>query len=38
MKQSYHCMSCDKDFIDKDMADDHKKSTGHSILERKLEK
>ena len=38
MKHSYHCLLCDKEFIDKDMADDHKKATGHRIVERKLEK
>jgi len=38
MKQSYHCLYCDKDFIDKDMAEDHKKATGHEVIERKLEK
>jgi DNA-directed RNA polymerase subunit RPC12/RpoP len=38
MKQSYHCLSCDKDFIDKDMAEDHKKTTGHEVIERTLEK
>jgi hypothetical protein len=38
MKQSYHCLYCDKDFLDKDMAEDHKKSTGHKVIERMLEK
>ena len=38
MKQSYHCLSCDKDFIDKDMAEDHGKTTGHQVIERNLEK
>jgi DNA-directed RNA polymerase subunit RPC12/RpoP len=38
MKHSYHCLSCDKDFIEKDMAEDHKKLTGHEIIERALEK
>ena len=38
MKQSYHCLSCDKDFIDKDMAEDHKKTTSHKVIERTLEK
>ena len=32
MKQSYHCLSYDKDFIDKDMAKNHKKSTGHEVI------
>jgi DNA-directed RNA polymerase subunit RPC12/RpoP len=38
MKQSYHCFDCDKDFIDKDMAEDHKKTAGHEVIERTLEK
>ena len=38
MKNSYHCLSCDRDFIDKDMADDHEKTTGHEVTERMLEK
>jgi hypothetical protein len=38
MKHSYHCLYCDKDFIDKDMAEDHKKTTGHEVIERTLEK
>jgi DNA-directed RNA polymerase subunit RPC12/RpoP len=38
MKESYHCSRCNKEFIDKDMAKDHVKSTGHEIIERTLEK
>jgi ABC-type protease/lipase transport system fused ATPase/permease subunit len=38
MKISYHCNPCDKEFIDKEMAMDHKASTGHEIIERTLEK
>ena len=38
MKESYHCLSCDKDFIDKEMAKEHKESTGHEVIERVLEK
>ena len=38
MKQSYHCLSCDKEFIDKYMAEEHKKTTGHDVIERRLEK
>jgi|GEM_PF-2424771 len=38
MKESYHCMPCDKEFIEKAMARNHKKSTGHQIIERILEK
>jgi hypothetical protein len=38
MKQAYHCPSCNKEFIDKEMAKEHKESTGHEVLERILEK
>ena len=38
MKESYHCMPCDKDFIEKAMAKSHRRSTGHQIIERILEK
>jgi hypothetical protein len=38
MKESYHCLPCDKAFIDEDMARDHQNSTGHQVIERKLEK
>jgi hypothetical protein len=38
MKISYHCNQCDKEFIDKEMAMDHKASTRHEIIERTLEK
>ena len=38
MKISYHCNPCDKEFIDKEMAMEHKASTGHEIIERTLEK
>jgi DNA-directed RNA polymerase subunit RPC12/RpoP len=38
MKISYHCNQCDKEFIDKEMAMDHKASTRHEIIERRLEK
>jgi DNA-directed RNA polymerase subunit RPC12/RpoP len=38
MKQSYHCLSCNKDFIDRDMAKEHRQSTSHEIVERTLEK
>ena len=38
MKESYHCMPCDKDFIDKELAKEHRKSTGHEVIERTLEK
>jgi predicted transcriptional regulator len=38
MKISYHCNQCDKEFIDKEMAMEHKASTGHEIIQRTLEK
>lgn len=38
MKQSCRCPECDKAFIDKDTAMEHKRSTGHQIIERILEK
>lgn len=38
MKESYHCVPCNKEFIDKDVAKDHKESTGHQVIERILEK
>ena len=38
MKESYHCVACNKDFIDKEMAKDHGETTGHEIIERTLEK
>jgi hypothetical protein len=38
MKESYHCTSCDKEFIDKEMAMEHKRSTKHEVIERILEK
>jgi hypothetical protein len=37
MKESYHCLSCDKD-LDKEIAKDHRESTGHEVIERVLEK
>ena len=38
MKISYHCNQCDKEFIDKEMAMEHKASTRHEIIQRTLEK
>ena len=38
MKESYHCLPCNKEFIDKELAKDHRKSTGHEVIERTLEK
>ena len=37
MKQSFRCPECDKAFIDNDIATEHKRSTGHKIIERLLE-
>jgi hypothetical protein len=37
MKTSYHCAQCDKEFLDIDLAAEHKKATGHAIVERVLE-
>ncbi len=38
MKESYHCMPCDKEFIEQVTAKSHKRSTGHQVIERILEK
>lgn len=37
MKESYHCRPCDKEFIEADLAAQHRKMTGHEIIQRKLE-
>jgi DNA-directed RNA polymerase subunit RPC12/RpoP len=37
MKTSYHCPQCDKEFLDANMATEHKKGTGHKIVVRTLE-
>jgi DNA-directed RNA polymerase subunit RPC12/RpoP len=37
MKTSYHCSQCDKEFLDSIMANEHRKKTGHKIIERTLE-
>jgi hypothetical protein len=36
--ETYHCPKCNKEFLDKELANDHQKSTGHKIRERILEK
>jgi len=38
MTKSYHCSDCDKEIVDKDLISEHKKSTGHKVIERVLEK
>jgi hypothetical protein len=38
MKESFHCLPCNKEFIDEEMATEHKRSTGHKVIERILEK
>jgi hypothetical protein len=38
MKESYHCSPCDKEFVDKETAMEHKRLTGHEVIERILEK
>jgi hypothetical protein len=38
MRKSFHCFTCNKEFIDKELAMEHKRSTGHEITERMLEK
>jgi DNA-directed RNA polymerase subunit RPC12/RpoP len=38
MKKSYHCSACNKEFIDEEMATEHRKSSGHQITQRILEK
>lgn len=35
---SYHCTLCDKDFIEKDLAAEHRKETRHEIIKRQLSK
>lgn len=37
MKESYHCTPCDKEFIDKEIAMEHKRSTRHEVIQRILE-
>jgi hypothetical protein len=34
----YHCPKCNKEFLDKDLATEHQKSSGHKIRERALDK
>lgn len=36
--ETYHCPKCNKEFLDKELAINHEKSTGHKIRERTLEK
>ena len=37
MKTSYHCTQCDKEFLDPSIANNHRNTTGHNIIERSLE-
>lgn len=37
MKQSYHCRPCDKEFIEADLAAEHRQATGHEVIQRRLE-
>lgn len=37
LMKTYHCAQCDKEFLDIDLAADHKKATEHAIIERVLE-
>ena len=36
--ETYHCPKCNKEFLDKELAINPEKSTGHKIRERTLEK
>jgi hypothetical protein len=38
MKESFHCFPCNKEFIDEEIAREHRRSTGHKVIERILEK
>jgi len=29
--KTYHCSKCNKEFLDKELASDHQKTTGHKI-------
>ena len=36
--KTYHCMQCNKEFLDEDIVRQHHKSTSHEIKEQFLEK
>jgi DNA-directed RNA polymerase subunit RPC12/RpoP len=36
--KTYHCIQCNKEFLDKDIVKQHHISTNHEIKERVLEK
>ena len=36
--KSYHCPTCDKEIVDKELVAQHEKSTGHKVIERDFEK
>ena len=36
VKVTYHCLPCNKEFVDMQMAKEHIDSTGHELMERQL--
>ena len=36
MRVTYHCLPCNKEFIEIHMAKEHSDSTGHEFMEREL--
>jgi hypothetical protein len=36
--ETYHCPTCNKEFLEKELDIDHEKTTGHKTRERTLEK
>jgi DNA-directed RNA polymerase subunit RPC12/RpoP len=38
MKELYHCLACNREFIEKEMGTEYAKSSGHQITQRILEK
>ncbi len=37
MKELYHCLACNREFIEKEMGTEYTKSSGHQITQRILE-
>jgi hypothetical protein len=37
-KETYYCPECNKEFLEIELANNHQKSTGHTIKGRTLEK
>ena len=35
---SYHCPTCDKEIVDKELVAQHEKSTGRKVIEKDFEK